>query len=118
MTGQCGSITALGRELRIYRRRLTRSIASRSWAVALQGRVLLIAAQSGFQRILGVERTVLARFLDNLQNSLTEFPGKIWLVYNNPTEEHAAVIADFKLFSVSQEFEPSGATYPFRVYQN
>jgi hypothetical protein len=35
MTGQCGSITAHGRELRIYRRRLTRSIPSRSWAVAL-----------------------------------------------------------------------------------
>lgn len=135
-----------------------------------KGRVLLIAAQSGFQRIVGVEfsrelceiarenvkiflrqtqitaqieviesdvatwpvhrgdnvffmfhpfkKTVLARFLDNLQNSLTEFPRKIWLVYNNPTEEHAEVIADSKLFSVSQEFQPSGASYPFRVYHN
>jgi hypothetical protein len=64
------------------------------------------------------KRTVLARFLDNLQNSLTEFPRKIWLVYNNLTEEHTAVIADFKLFRVSQEFELSGASYPFRVYHN
>jgi len=135
-----------------------------------KGRVLLIAAQTGFQRIIGVElsrelceiarenvkaflrqtqitaqieviesdvatwpidcgynvffmfhpfsRTVLARFLDNLRSSLKQFPRKIWLVYNNPTDEHDQVIGDFKLFTGSQELKPGGASYLFKAYHN
>jgi predicted RNA methylase len=135
-----------------------------------KGRVLLIAAQSGFQKVIGVEfsgqlceiarenvkafvrrtqttaqievvesdvatwpidcrysvffmfhpfkRTVLARFLDNLQSSLTQFPRKIWLVYNNPMDGHDEVIEGFNLFSAFQEFKPGGATYPFKVYHD
>ena len=135
-----------------------------------KGRVLLIAAQSGFQRIIGVEFSrelceiarenvnafrrqtqieaqieviesdvatwpidcgynvffmfhpfkinVLARFLENLHSSLTQFPRKIWLVFNNPTDEDDKVIGDFGLFGATQEFKPGGASYSFRVYHN
>ena len=135
-----------------------------------KGRVLLIAAQSGFQKIIGVEfsrelckiarenvkaflrqtqikaqievieydvatwpidfghnvffmfnpfeRSVLAQFLDNLHSSLTRFPRRIWLVFNNPTDEDDEVIADFRLFGASKELKPAGASYTFKVYHN
>jgi SAM-dependent methyltransferase len=135
-----------------------------------KGRVLLIAAQSGFQRIIGVEFSrelceiarenvkaflrqtqievqieviesdvatwpidcgynvffmfhpfkinVLARFLDNLHSSLTQFPRKIWLILNNPTDEEDEVIGDFRIFGASHELKPGGASYSFRVYHN
>ncbi|HYY31829.1 MAG TPA: methyltransferase domain-containing protein [Chthoniobacterales bacterium] len=135
-----------------------------------KGRVLLIAAQSGFQRIIGVEFSrelceiarenvkaflrktqieaqieviesdvatwpidrrnnvffmfhpfkinILARFLEHLHSSLTQFPRKIWLILNNPTDEEDKVLGGFRLFGGTRELKPDGASYPFRVYHN
>jgi 16S rRNA G966 N2-methylase RsmD len=131
-----------------------------------KGRVLLIAAQVGFEKIIGVEfsrelceiarenvkafaikthttarievvesdvasyriepahnvffiynpfgEVVMTQFLANLRRSVTQFPHKIWLIYNTPIH-HKAVSAS-GLFSVVQEFEIRGTE--FRVYNN
>jgi SAM-dependent methyltransferase len=135
-----------------------------------KGRVLLIAAQTGFQRIIGVEfspelcaiarsnikaflrktritaqlevvesdvaafpiareynvffmfhpfeRIVLARLIDNLHSSQTQFPRKIWLICNNPIAEDDELIGDSSIFHAPLEFMPSGSSFPFKAYHN
>jgi SAM-dependent methyltransferase len=131
-----------------------------------KGRVLLIAAQFGFKRVIGVEfsrelceiarenvrafarktqtaarieivefdvanypiesdsnvffmfnpfdEVVLTQFLTNLRSSLTRFPRKIWLIYNNPI--HDAAVHKSELFCACREYEVNQTR--FKVYQN
>ncbi len=131
-----------------------------------KGRVLLIAAQVGFEKIVGVEflrelceiarenvnafarrthtaaridvvesdvasyrigsthnvffiydpfdEVVMAQLLANLRSSVTQFPRKIWLIYNTPI--HDAIIGESQLFCEGDEFEISGTR--FKVYHN
>jgi SAM-dependent methyltransferase len=131
-----------------------------------KGRVLLIAAQFDFKRIVGVEfspelcdiarenvktftekaqtiaridvveadvasycieseqnvffmfnpfdKVVTDRLLANLHASVTQFPRKIWLIYNTPVHDEA--VSKAELFCACQEFEITGNE--FKVYSN
>ena len=131
-----------------------------------KGRVLLIAAQLGFKRIVGVEfseelceiareniiafsrrtqfaaridivksdvasylieseqnvffmynpfdEVVMDRVLANLRSSVTQFPRRIWLIYNKPRQDEAVNKSD--LFAACEEFQIRGSQ--FKVYSN
>ena len=131
-----------------------------------KGRVLLIAAQFGFKKVVGVEFSrelcelarenvkvfarraqtnpcieiveadvarypiesdqnvffiynpfhgaVMTRLLENLRSSVTQFPRKIWLIYNTPI--HGEEVGNSGLFGACQEFEFGGTE--FKVYKN
>ena len=131
-----------------------------------KGRVLLLAAQFGFEKVVGVEfsrelcviarenvrtfakkkqitaridvvesdvasfciqpehniffmynpfdNVVMVRLLANIGTSLTQFPRKIYLIYNTPIHDES--VSKSGLFSACQEFEFGGTE--FRVYNN
>jgi SAM-dependent methyltransferase len=131
-----------------------------------KGRVLLVAAQCGFEKIVGVEfsrklceiarenvktfarktritaridiveadvasyciesehnvffmfnpfdKVVTDQLLANLHASVTQFPRKIWLIYNTPIHDEA--VSKAELFRACQEFEITGTE--FKVYNN
>jgi len=56
----------------------------------------------------------MAQVLANLRSSVTQFPGRIWLIYNKPTQDEA--VSKSELFCTCEEFQIRGSR--FKVYNN